>query len=226
MCPLPSSSGSHGNQGAGLWFRMLEASLVASGPAQQGLCLLIGLSCCPQPGTFPWGTGSCQSKLGQAPSGDPTVCHCSLQPWVLSWLKPDCATQSLGPCSRGSPRTQSPCPPPGPHGCPNGCYLAGLCTLEPALELCVLDLGRRSPGAGDVPSRSFPLQLRGWELVHCRAWGQVSGSQGPVDTSLGSSCLLRCHHGRCVPLVTGGSTTKGARSTVVGSRYQGWSWSC
>ena len=132
----------------------------------------------------------------------------------------------LGPCSRGSPRTQSPCPLPGLRGCPIGCYLAGLCTLEPALELCVLDLGRRSPGAGDVPSRSFPLQLRGWELVHCRVWGQVSGSQGPVDTSLGSSCLLLCHHGRCVHLVTGGSTTKGARSTVVGCRHQGWSWSC
>lgn len=68
----------------------------------------------------PGGPGSCQSELGQVPSGDLMVCHCSRQPQVLSWLKPDCATQSLGPCSRGSPRTQSPCPSPGPRGCPIG----------------------------------------------------------------------------------------------------------
>lgn len=175
----------------------------------------------------PWGTGSCQSELSQAPSGDPLVCHCSLQPPVLSWLKPDCAAQSLWPCSRDSPRTQSPCPSPGPRGCPFG--LLPCRPLHPGTcpqELCVLDWGRRSPGGGDVPSRNFPLQLRGWELVHCSVWGQVSGSQGPVDTSLGSSCLLRCHHGRCVHLVTGGSTTKGARSTVAGCRHQAWSWSC
>ena len=30
------------------------------------------------------------------------MCPCSLQPPVLSWLKPGCAAQSLGPCSRGS----------------------------------------------------------------------------------------------------------------------------
>lgn len=68
----------------------------------------------------PGGPGSCQSELGQAPSGELMVCHCSRQPQVLSWLKPDCATQSLGPCSCGSPRTQSPCPSPGPRGCPIG----------------------------------------------------------------------------------------------------------
>lgn len=73
------------------------------------------------------------------------MCPCSLQPPVLSWLKPGCAAQSLGPCSRGS-RALHQDHMAAPWDLPSGpvCWTGG----------------GRALGGG-VPSRNFPFSCVG-----------------------------------------------------------------
>ena len=70
-------------------------------------------------------------------------------------------------------------------------------------ELCPLGWGRKEPCLGGVLSGDFPLQLQRWELLHHSLWGQVSGSQRPVDTSLGPREAFACSDA-----ITGGVDTR------------------